>query len=521
MKILKRIKLSNFKRFQSLDVSLDESLNVLIGDNEAGKSSILSALDLVLGGNRAKVEALGLESLLNSTAVSQFMAGAKKVEDLPILYVEVYLTEQNDPDLNGKNNSDLVVCDGVTMVCEPLDNYGKDIGEMLAQENASFPFEYYDTKFFTFSGKAYTGYTRPLRHLVIDSAHVSNEYATRSYVRDLYGSNVGEVEKHKHKSEYRRHKEAFQRDVLGDVNDKLDKYDFTLRTTGKATLESDLTISEDGVTIDNKGKGQQCFIKTEFALKKSETKGDIDVLLLEEPENHLSHVNMKRLIGKITDTADKQLFVATHSNMISARLDLRKCILLNSSGTQTARLADLPGDTAEFFMKAPDNNILEFILSRRVILVEGDAEFILLEESYMAVTGTTPDSDNVHVISVGGTSFKRYLDLADLLNIRTAVVRDNDHNHQQNCVDRYAAYSGTHVKIFADQDDDRYTFEVCLYGENTGVCDGAFAEGRKTLSVQDYMLSNKSESAFLLLKHHAEELTPPDYIREAIEWIRQ
>jgi len=521
MKILKRIKLSNFKRFPSFDVPLDEALNVLIGDNESGKSTILTALDLVLSGNRAKVETVGLESLLNSAAVAQFMAGTKRFEDLPTLYVEVYLTEQNAPDLNGKNNSDGVVCDGLTMVCEPLDGYGKEIGEMLAQDDASFPFEYYDTKFFTFSGKSYTGNTRPIRHLVIDSAHVSNEYATRSYVRDLYDSNVEEVEKHRHKSEYRRHKEGFQRDVLGDVNARLEKYDFTLRTAGKATLESDLTISEGGVTIDHKGKGQQCFIKTAFALKKPATKGNIDVLLLEEPENHLSHVNMRRLIGRITATIDKQLFVATHSNMVSARLDLRKCILLNSGGTQSARLADLPSDTAEFFMKAPDNNILEFILSERVILVEGDAEYILLESFYRAVAGDAPDSDSVHVISIGGTSFKRYLDLAKLLGIKTAVIRDNDHDYQQNCVDRYTAYDGPCVKVFADQDDSRHTFEVCLYEDNRSICEIAFAEGRKTLSVQDYMLHNKSEAAFQLLKHHADALSPPDYIREAIEWVRK
>jgi len=509
MKILKRIKLSNFKRFPCFDMPLDETLNVLIGANESGKSTILTALDLVLSGNRAKVETVGIESLLNSAAVAQFMAGNKRFEDLPVLYVEVYLTEQNDPDLNGKNNSDDVVCDGLTMVCEPLDGYGKYIVEMLSQADASFPFEYYDTKFFTFSGKSYTGYTRPVRHLFIDSAHVSNEYAMRSYVRDIYDSNVGEVEKHKHKSEYRRHKEAFKRHVLGDVNARLDNYDFTLRTAGKATLESDLTISEGGVTIEHKGKGEQCFIKTAFALKKPATKGNIDIVLLEEP------------IGSITGTIDKQLFVATHSNMISARLDLRKCILLNSGGTQSARLADLPTDTAEFFMKAPDNNVLEFILSDRVILVEGDAEYILLESFYKTVAGAAPDSDSLHLISIGGTSFKRYLDLAKLLDIKTAVIRDNDHDYQHNCVDRYAVYNGSSVKVFADHDDSRHTFEVCLYEDNRNVCARAFASGRKTLSVQDYMLHNKSEAAFQLLKHNADELSPPDYIREAIEWIRK
>lgn len=39
---------------------------------------------------------------------------------------------------------------------------------------------------------------------------------------------------------------------------------------------------------------------------------------------------------------------------------------------------ELSAETAAFFMKAPDNNVLEFALARRVLLVEEDAEFILI-----------------------------------------------------------------------------------------------------------------------------------------------
>ena len=61
-------------------------------------------------------------------------------------------------------------------------------------------------------------------------------------------------------------------------------------------------------------------------------------------------------------------------------------------------------------MKAPDNNVLEFVLSKKVILVEGDSEFILLDAFYKAVSkGASLDEENVHVISVDGTSFKRYM----------------------------------------------------------------------------------------------------------------
>ena len=65
---------------------------------------------------------------------------------------------------------------------------------------------------------------------------------------------------------------------------------------------------------------------------------------------------------------------------------------------------------------------LEFILSSKVILVEGDAEYILIDAIYSNVTGSSLEADDVHVISVGGTSFKRYLDLAMLHNCKISRI---------------------------------------------------------------------------------------------------
>jgi len=196
--------------------------------------------------------------------------------------------------------------------------------------------------------------------------------------------------------------------------------------------------------------------------------------------------------------------------------------MLNSSSGSPLLLNGLSPDTADFFMKAPDNNVLEFILSKKVILVEGDAEFILMETFYKKVASErTPEQDDVHVISVGGTSFKRYIELAKALKIRTAIIRDNDGDHQKNCVDSYSEFSGMgHVKVFADPVNSRSTFEICMYAENTAACNELFGPGRKTLPVLDYMLKNKADAAFELLAKKAVDLVTPPYIQEAIEWIR-
>ncbi|MCK4864028.1 MAG: AAA family ATPase [Gammaproteobacteria bacterium] len=522
MKNITKIKLENFKRFRSFSVPLYEDLNVIVGENEAGKSSILSAVHYVLGGNRNKIESIGFEKLINTQAVKDFLASEKKYEDLPKLCVELYLNEQNNIDLNGKNNSDDVECDGLKMECIPNDDLGKEIKEILEQDEASFPFEYYMVRFSTFQGDGYSGYKKYIRHILVDNTLVSNEYSAREYVSDMYSTYVEGSEKNKHQHEYRKAKETIKDNVLKELNDRIDDYSFALKHDSKANLMTDLTLTQDGIGIESKGKGTQCFIKTEFALKKADdgSSNGIDVALIEEPENHLSHINMKKLINKIAASDDKQLIIATHSNLVSARLDLRKTILLHSSSDTPALMQDLTEETAAFFMKAPDHRILDFVLSKKTILVEGDAEFILMEAFFKNVTGGELENSDVHVLSVDGTSFKRYLEIAKLLNIKTAVIRDNDGDYQVNCVDNYVDYVGDDIKVFSDEDNNRSTFEICLYQDNSEFCDGLFAAGRRTLSVGDYMLKNKTESAFNILVNIGDEFVVPEYMKDAIGWIK-
>ncbi|MEQ1838329.1 MAG: TOPRIM nucleotidyl transferase/hydrolase domain-containing protein [Candidatus Nitrotoga sp.] len=521
-KVITRLKLHNFRRFRKFDVGFNNEMNLLIGDNESGKSSILQSLDLVMSGSRSKVETLGLESLMNTDVISEFFVGSKSYKDLPVMWIEVYLNEQNNPDLNGKNNSEGIVCDGLKLICEPMAvEYGAEIADILKGAELNFPFEYYSINFKTFSGEFYTGYRRFMKHLLLDGSQINNEYATREYVKEMYRAKVDDREKHKHRNEYRKHKSQFRNNVLSELNDRLDSYKFSVATNTKSNLETDLTITEDDISIENKGKGRQCFIKTEFALHRSSAGNPLDVLLLEEPENHLSHTNMKNLVGLIAGTKDKQLIVTTHNSLICTRLDLRKAIMLNSSSDGPTKLNILPDDTAGFFVKAPDNNILEFILSKKVVLVEGDAEYLLMEAFYKSVTGKELNDADFHVISVGGTSFKRYLELGKLLNIKTAVIRDNDGNFQKNCIDRYKDYESEDIKVFYERDDTLKTFEICMYETNKKVCEDLFTTNHIKLSAQDYMLGSKTEAAFRLLENKSAELIAPEYIRNAITWITE
>ncbi|WP_022974898.1 ATP-dependent nuclease [Nevskia ramosa] len=519
MKTIEKIKLQNFRRFRDFSVKFTSPRTILVGENEAGKSSILLAINLVLSASRTQAETIGAERLLNVTAVQEFMASARNYADLPVLFVELYFNDHGNIELEGRNNSEGVTCHGLRMTCAPNNPLSAEIRAILAKPDAVFPYDYYDVSFTSFQGDAYSGGRRFARHLTIDTSSGNAEYATRDYIARMYKAHAQPVEQSGHQHAYRSLKDNYKANVLFDLNGRTEEYQFALRTDAKSNLMTDLTLMQGDVGIDSKGKGLQCFIKTKFALKRAANPNQaLDIILIEEPENHLSHANMHRLIGEIAQTDDKQLIIATHSNMISARLDLRNAIMLQSSSPAAATLEDLDPETAKFFVKAPDHGVLDFVLAKKALLVEGDAEHILMEQLFEAITGQKLADHDAHVLSVGGISFKRYLDIAKILRKRVAVLRDNDGDYQAKCVDEFADYSDQHIRIFGDRNPENRTFEICLYQANAAICEAVLAAPRRRLPIQEYMLKNKTEAAYALLNSDR-ALTVPAYIRDAIEWL--
>lgn len=520
MPLIERVVLQNFKRFaKRLELHLSPDLNVLIGDNEAGKSTVLLGIELVLAASRSRIEHIGMDTLLPVETVEAFLNGSRCFGDLPEVRVELFLSPGPNPDYNGKGNSELRECDGLKMVCAVPEEHSRAVSEILKDANAPFPYEYYFCHFSTFADHPYFGSKKHIRHLLLDSSRIDSEHAAREYTRALFAANSSATERFRLQSAYRQAKLEFVDQHLKDTNQRTDGFSFGVRTSSRANLETDLSIHESSLPLELRGKGRQCQIKTEFALKRGSGDG-LDVLLLEEPENHLSHTSTRKLIDQLSPPGGPQIVLTTHSSLITSRLDLRKAQLISASSKRVTTLRDVDAGTAAFFMKAPDNHVLEFALSTRVILVEGDAEFILMEMMYAQVSGSTLAADRVHVISVGGTSFKRYLHLAQRLNVRTAVIRDNDGDHVANCVDNYAAFDAEHVAVFGDRDRARKTFEIALYQDNTALCEELFASDRRRLSVQDYMLANKTDAAFELLSRAGDRLKVPAYICEAISWIK-
>ncbi len=61
---------------------------------------------------------------------------------------------------------------------------------------------------------------------------------------------------------------------------------------------------------------------------------------------------------------------------------------------------------------------------------------------------------------------------------------------------------------------------MCVYKDNLLHCDKLFGANRVSLSVQEYMLKNKAEVALKILESNLNTFKIPEYIEEAIRWIK-
>ena len=384
------------------------------------------------------------------------------------------------------------------------------------------PYEYYALTWMTFANNPYQTIRKPLQFLVIDITSNATVPSFNSYNRTLFTSRYDEATRAKAKNYFRtKLVEAFDTTELPELGDNR-KFGVD---TKKVVLETILSVYEGAIALENRGSGMESLIKTEIALEKA---NGLDVILMEEPENHLSFTTLRKMLHEISiKQKNSQIIVATHNNMIASRLNLNNVLWITENCVRS--LSEVDKDVAKFFAKADDNAFLQLLLSNKVFLVEGATEFLLLPHFYKQITGKTIEDDGISVISCNGISYRNYLEIAQKTSKKISVLTDND--GKQDKIDKAAAFNKDSQlqHIFLGTTTDDWTWEACLYNLNKAVLDGMIevhAGSDYLFHKRDYgqvlgkMLNNKVETAYkMLLSGTAFEI--PQYIKDAIEWLRK
>lgn len=165
-----------------------------------------------------------------------------------------------------------------------------------------------------------------------------------------------------------------------------------------------------------------------FSLLSDESaEKEINLFLIEEPENHL-HKSMQIALSQILFKDDKYtyLFIATHSPFVLYEMNNVNLVRIYSERkiTSISTLYKVP-DEYEKNRKMLNRFLAEAIFADKVLLVEGPSEEYLFAR---VISAFKPffESEGIYILSVGGIGFKPYYLLLESLKILCVIRTDND-----------------------------------------------------------------------------------------------
>jgi predicted ATPase len=531
--MIERILIRGYRRFRSLDIEPNPGMNIIVGDNESGKSTLLEAIALALTG---KVNGQRAAEELNPfwfshEAVADFFAKHGTADQLapPEILIELYLSN-TDPlqPLRGVHNSTRTDCPGVLLHVGPSDQYADEFAAYLADTPpAVLPVEFYSVDWRDFSDKPLLERPKALATAFIDSRTIRSTSGVDYYTRQMLSENLDTKERAGISVAHRKSKQQFTEQVLKDINTRIaaehsqlhdQAIGLQMDQSSRTSWETEIVPQVGAIPFAMAGQGQQASIKV--ALAMSRTSGTSTFVLVEEPENHLSYSSLQRLVDRIDNLAqaNQQLFVATHSSFVLNRLGLDKLLLLHEG--LASKLTQLDPDTVKYFRKLAGYDTLRLVLARKLALVEGPADCIILERAYLDTVGKLPFADSIDIVSMGGLTFKRAFELCARLDRPAVGLQDNDGRPVVDVQGEVKEFleTGRRCLLVSDPANGR-TLEPQIVHVNDEALLRKVLKRTDKADLATWMTNNKTEAA-LLIFDAPEKIIFPAYVNEAVALLR-
>ncbi|TXJ41559.1 ATP-dependent nuclease [Brachyspira aalborgi] len=550
---IKTVKIQNFKCFRKFELNLNDDINIIVGNNEAGKSTLLEAIHLaltgVLDGKYLKNEINPY--IFNNDAIEEYYNDIKK--GLPEIIIELYFDNLNKEDIQynecrGAHNSIRVDESGIQLKILFNDEYKSEYKDFIDsikdyKDMYILPIEFYKIEVISFSGNNITYKKIPIKSILIDSSNNKLKNGSDIYISYIINKSLTDKEQIQIFNAHREMKTSFaENENIKKINDRIFKDNNYISSNKQLKLsvdffnnnwESMLMPYMENIPFQYIGKGEQCYIKTNLALLHNKSQ-EASLILLEEPENHLSHSKLNSLLKNIKDNVsnNKQIIITTHSSFVANKMLLNNIIIINNnSNTNFKKLSE---QTFNFFEKASGYDTLRLVLSKKTVLVEGDSDELIFQRAYKDIYEKLPIENEIDVISVG-TAFVRYLELAKELKNKVIVIIDNDGNTDKlkNKYDQYNKYDN--IKIYYQDKNNFEDFEIdinnnekkinidtlepnLLKANNYDITLFNKIFGKEYTSIGkllNYMLNNKVECALKIFEY-SDKIKYPKYILEAL-----
>ena len=235
MSFIQRINILHYKCFKKFSLDLKNGVNIIVGNNESGKSTILEALHLALSGllNGRYLKNELSQYIFNKEIETMYLERLKTSTPLPPpkILIEIFFSGDDLPEFEGDGNTTKRKASGLRFSIEfDNDEYESDYAELVTTDVTTIPIEFYKVTWTSFSRESVTVKSIPVKSVLIDSSSTRFQNGSDIYISKIIKDDLVEKEIVGLSQAYRKLKEAFMADKSVEAINK--------KITGKADIST-------------------------------------------------------------------------------------------------------------------------------------------------------------------------------------------------------------------------------------------------------------------------------------------
>src|SRR5690242_2016747 len=228
--MIDRITIQGYRLFAQLDLQPKRGMNIVVGDNESGKSTLLEAIALALTGRingRWASEELNPFWFHRPTVLAYFKNyGTENATPPPSFLIEIYLSNEIDAlqHLRGVHNTLAVDCPGVALRVAPSQEYQPELKEYMDSGPPTvIPVEFYEVDWRDFSDERLSRRPRELATSYIDSRTIRSTSGVDHHTREMLSEHLDPSERVKISLAQRRARQQITEETLTTINQRIEQ----------------------------------------------------------------------------------------------------------------------------------------------------------------------------------------------------------------------------------------------------------------------------------------------------------
>ena len=523
--IIEKLIIENYRNFSRFEIEL-KKFNLIIGENNIGKTNLLNALGLIFSPDITFYQKRNLEvDDINYETIQDFkndVEKATKLEDLkdkfPEVKIQVILSGFN-PDQEAivgdwftgewntdisKNKAKITYLFSVNHT-KKIEEWFNKTKETISKNNPiDFPINHYSYSIFggddcikridyywlgfikmefldalrdariqlmasrknTLLNKILTVQTEnkidDIKRTLLDLKEIINKEGS------VFSSIKNDIEK------------FIKRISIEDSENKI-TFNFIGVESSDILKKISLIYGTNPIDIERNGLGRNNLLYISLLLsqlmqqvEKEDKKVFFRLIGIEEPEAHL-HPHLQVHLSRNIDTEssdERQIIITSHSTHITSQLSLDETIVLYHDENENEikpyyLFKNIPEKSKNYLSRYLDATKATLFFARKVILVEGISEQLLIPEFFKLKTNDVSiEQKGITLINVNGVAFSHFLEVikADYF-VKSVTYTDSDSTKKtsERAIDLQKKYDSDIIKVKITSSE---TFEMDIIESN-------------------------------------------------------